>query len=124
MTLNLSDWQQIFRVLHDKTWRQCTHWQNEPSSVAQVRGLNILLRDGLMMDPSRECKLYVVGRIIGRNVDSTNDLSKIEVHTLITMLKDEKQSSEKEWELSDDGHQLLELAELEYVEATYAPQAA
>lgn len=121
MTITLSDWQQIFKVLHDKVWNQSTAWRNEPCTWPQVKGINILLREGLMMDPSRECKLYVVKRIIGRDIESTNFLTKIEAHTLINILKDEKNSTEKEWKLSDDGHQLLELAELEYVEITYAP---
>lgn len=85
-----------------------------------MRGLNILLREGLMIDPSRECKLSVVSKIIGRKIESTNDLTKIEAHTLITILKDEKHSTEKEWKLSDDGQRLLELAELEYVESVYS----
>ncbi len=121
MTMDLYDWQQTFKMLHDKTWNEYLLWRNEPATIAQVRGLNILLREGLMMEPSRECKLYVVSRIIGRTIESTNDLSKIEAHVLISMLKDEKQSTEKEWKLSDDGYRLLELAGLEYLEAVFAP---
>ncbi len=63
----------------------------------------------------------MVSKIIGREIESTNELSKIEAHTLITILKDEKPYTDKEWILSNDGSNLLELGELEYIEVTYAP---
>ena len=118
--LTLEDWQATFNLLHTKTWRQSPGWQNEPVSSSQVRGLNILLRGG-MLDDERPCKLHIVSKMIGRVIESTNELTKIEAHTLITILKDEAKSTEKEWLLSEDGRDWIYLAELDYLEVTYAP---
>ena len=59
--------------------------------------------------------------MIGRVIESTNELTKIEAHTLITILKDETKSTEKEWVLSEDGRNWIYLTELNYLEVTYAP---
>lgn len=119
--LTLSEWQETFNLLHTKTWRESPAWQNEPATLAQVKGLNILLRDG-MIDQTRECKLHIVSKMVGREIESTNHLTKIEVHVLITILKDVKASSETEMILSKDGRDWIYLATLDYLEKTYADE--
>jgi len=116
--LSLAEWQQTFNLLHTKTWRESPGWQNEPCSLAQVKALNILLRQG-MIDQTQESKLHIVSAMIGRIIESNNWLSKIEAHVLLTILKDEKKSTEKEWALSEDGNNWIYLAQLDYLEKTY-----
>lgn len=121
--MNLTEWQQTFNLLHTKTWRESPGWQNEPISPSQVRGLNILLRGGMLMANERDDKLFIVSKMIGRVVESTNELTKIEAHVLISILKDDRVSTEKEWVLSEDGHDWIYQAELAYLESAYATEA-
>lgn len=119
--LTLLEWQETFNLLHTKTWRESPAWQNEPATLAQVKGLNILLREG-MFDQTRDCKLHIVSKMIGRTIESTNHLTKIEAHVLITILKDAKVSGEKEMFLSQDGRDWIYLATLDYLEKTYVDE--
>ena len=66
--MTLTEWQETFTLLYTKTWRDCTGWRNEPASPAQIRGLNILFRDGLLDKSNRDLKVAVVGKMINREI--------------------------------------------------------
>jgi len=117
--MDLSQWSDTFTILYAKTWRDAISWRNEPATPFQVRGLNLLLRQGMLDKANRECKLDIVSKLINREIESTNELTKIEAHVLINILKDEKVSGEKNWVLSPDGVNWIYQAEINWLEAKY-----
>lgn len=121
--MDLTSWQATFTMLYTKTWRDAVAWRNEPATISQVRGLNLLLRQGMLDKPNRECKLDIVSKMIGREIESTNELTKVEAHVLIEILKNEKASGEKEWVISPDGADWIYQAEINWLEAKYMVEA-
>jgi len=117
--MDLSQWSDTFTILYTKTWRDAISWRNELATPFQVRGLNLLLRQGMLDKANRECKLDIVSKLINREIESTNELTKIEAHVLINILKDEGASGEKNWVLSPDGVNWIYQAEINWLEAKY-----